>query len=122
MSGGAGSPVNPSSNASSPYEYDLLLRRSPRVGSASRGRDVAPTYTPEHISLADRTRRPYAVGPKECERRCREFEAATKAKRLVEAAELVEEERRTAKRGRRLSRGDPPIKPFLCSCMCQLAR
>ncbi|CAD0055660.1 unnamed protein product [Aureobasidium pullulans] len=27
-------------------EYDLLHARSPRVGSAARGRDVAPTHTP----------------------------------------------------------------------------
>ncbi|THW62727.1 hypothetical protein D6D25_02258 [Aureobasidium pullulans] len=99
MSGGVGGPVNPSANAGSPYvrsgptndpvarrradraaeedrrlallrnqeEYDLLHARSPRVGSAARGRD--------HVSLADRTRRPYAVGPAERERRRREFDA-----------------------------------------------
>ncbi|THX23435.1 hypothetical protein D6D10_10318 [Aureobasidium pullulans] len=90
-------------------EYDLLRSRSPRLGSAGRGRDAARTHTPEHISLADRTRRPYAVGPEEREQRRRDFEAAAEAERLVDAEELVEEERRAAERGRRLSRGDPPV-------------
>ncbi|THY38090.1 hypothetical protein D6C97_10554 [Aureobasidium pullulans] len=60
MSRGAGGPVNPTSNASSPY-------------------------------------------------RRRNFEATTEAKRLINAKELIEEERRAAERSRYLSYGDPPI-------------
>ncbi|THW31201.1 hypothetical protein D6D21_10755 [Aureobasidium pullulans] len=108
MSGGASSPVNPASNASSPY-YNLLRRRSPRLGSTSRGRNAARTYTPKYISLANYTRRLYVVGPKERKRRRRDFKAATKAKRLIDAKELVKEERRAAERSRYLSYSDPPI-------------
>ncbi|TIA04309.1 hypothetical protein D6C81_10620 [Aureobasidium pullulans] len=136
MSGGTSSLVNPASNASSLYvrpsptndpdarrradrvteedrrttlEYDLLRRRSPRISSASRGCNAARTYTPEHISLADYTRRPYVVGPKERERRRRDFKAAIKAKRLIDAKELAKEERRATERSRRLSYGDPLV-------------
>ncbi|CAD0050677.1 unnamed protein product, partial [Aureobasidium pullulans] len=113
MSGGAGGPVTPTLNASSPIfalrEYDLLYYRSPRLDSTSRGRNAARTYTPEHILLANRTRRLYAVSPKERKQRRRNFEATTKAKRLINAEELIEEERRATERSRRLSYGDPPI-------------
>ncbi|THW98967.1 hypothetical protein D6D13_10399 [Aureobasidium pullulans] len=124
MSGGASSLVNPSSNASSlyvrpsPTNDPNARRRADRAAEEDRrtallrnyrGRDAARTYTPEYISLADRTRRPYVVGPKERERRRRDFEAATKAKRLVDAVELVKEERRATKRGRRLSRSNPLV-------------
>ncbi|THZ56187.1 hypothetical protein D6C85_10637 [Aureobasidium pullulans] len=136
MSRGTSSLVNPTSNASSLYvrpsptndlnarrradrvaeedyrttlEYNLLRRRSLYLSSTSRGRNAARTYTPKHISLADRTYYPYVVGPKERERRRRNFEAATKAKRLINAKELVKEERRATERSRCLSRSDPPI-------------
>ncbi|THW81627.1 hypothetical protein D6D15_10578 [Aureobasidium pullulans] len=115
MSRGAGSPVNPASNASSPYtrrpRYGGGLPYYPRekLASTSRGRNAARTYTPEYISLANYTRRLYVVGPKERKRRRRDFKAATKAKRLIDAEELVKEERRAAERSRYLSRSDPPI-------------
>ncbi|THW54793.1 hypothetical protein D6D19_10711, partial [Aureobasidium pullulans] len=136
MSRGASSLVNPASNASLLYvrpsptndpttyrranrvaeedyyttlEYDLLRRRSPRISSASRGRNATRTYTPKYISLADRTRYPYAVGPKERERYRRDFKAATKAKRLIDAKELVKEERRAIEYSRYLSRSDPLV-------------
>ncbi|CAD0038488.1 unnamed protein product, partial [Aureobasidium pullulans] len=116
MSGGTGRLVNPTLNASSPYvrpsptnDYNLLRGRSPRLSSTSRGRDATRTYTPKHISLANRTRRLYAVSPKERKQRRRNFEATTKAKRLIDAKELVKEERRAIERSRYLSRGDPPI-------------
>ncbi|THY80143.1 hypothetical protein D6C92_10664 [Aureobasidium pullulans] len=110
MSRGAGSPVNPTLNASSLYrEYDLLRRRSPRLGSTSYSRNAARTYTPKYISLANRTYRPYVVGPKEYERRRRDFKATTKAKRLIDTKELVKEERRATERSRYLSRSDPSV-------------
>ncbi|THW17560.1 hypothetical protein D6D24_03840 [Aureobasidium pullulans] len=136
ISGGASSPVNPTSNASSLYvcpsptndpdtrrradrvteedrrttlEYDLLRYRSPYISSTSRGRNAARTYTPKYISLADRTRRPYVVSPKERKRRRRDFEAAIKAKRLINTKELAKEERRAIERSRYLSRGDPLV-------------
>ncbi|THY27742.1 hypothetical protein D6C99_10599 [Aureobasidium pullulans] len=89
--------------------YNLLRRRSPYLGSSSYGRNAAYTYTPKHISLANYTRRPYVVGPKERERRRYDFEAATKAKRLINTKELVKEERRVTERSCRLSRGNLPI-------------
>ncbi|THW55160.1 hypothetical protein D6D19_10699 [Aureobasidium pullulans] len=136
MSRGAGSLVNPALNASLLYvcpsptnnpnarrradrvteedrrttlEYNLLRRRSPRISSASRGRNATRTYTLKYISLADRTRRPYVVGPKERERYRRDFEAATKAKRLINTKELAKEERRAIERSRYLSYGDPLV-------------
>ncbi|THX45765.1 hypothetical protein D6D08_10356 [Aureobasidium pullulans] len=108
MSRGTSGPVNPTLNASSPY-YNLLRRRSPRLDSISYGRNATRTYTPEYISLANRTRRPYVVGLEEYERRRRDFKAATKAKRLIDTKELVKEERRAIERSRYLSRGDLPI-------------
>ncbi|THX67083.1 hypothetical protein D6D04_10865 [Aureobasidium pullulans] len=81
MSGGTSGPVNPTSNASLPY----------------------------HILLTDRTRRLYAISPKERKRRRRDFEAATKAKRLIDTKELVKEERYATERSYYLSYGDPPI-------------
>ncbi|THX19277.1 hypothetical protein D6D11_10771, partial [Aureobasidium pullulans] len=110
MSRGTSRLVNPTSNASSPYrEYDLLRYRSPYLDSTSYSRNAARTYTPKHILLANRTRRPYAVGPKERERRRRNFKATTKAKRLIDTKELVKEERRAVERSRRLSYSDLPI-------------
>ncbi|THZ11931.1 hypothetical protein D6C90_10446, partial [Aureobasidium pullulans] len=110
MSRGTSGPVNPTLNASSPYrEYDLLRRRSPYLNFTSRGRNATRTYTPKYISLANYTRRPYVVGPKERKRRYRDFKAATKAKRLIDAKELVKEERRATERSRRLSYGNLPI-------------
>ncbi|THY84154.1 hypothetical protein D6C92_09385 [Aureobasidium pullulans] len=124
MSRGAGSPVNPTSNASSlyvrpsPTNDPNARRRADRATEEDRlttlernyrGRNAARIYTPEHISLADRTRRPYVVGPKERKRRRCDFEAATKAKRLINTKELVEEERRAIERSRYLSRGDPLV-------------
>ena len=64
---------------------------------------------PKYISLANYTRRPYVVGPKERKRRYRDFKAATTANRLIDAKELVKEERRAIERSRRLSYGDLPI-------------
>ncbi|THZ89802.1 hypothetical protein D6C82_10586 [Aureobasidium pullulans] len=108
MSRGTSGLVNPTSNASSPY-YNLLYRRSPYLNSTSRSRNAARTYTSKYISLTDRTRRLYAVSPKERKRRRRDFEAATKAKRLINTKELVKEERRAIERSYRLSYSDLPI-------------
>ncbi|THW81415.1 hypothetical protein D6D15_10620 [Aureobasidium pullulans] len=110
MSRGAGGLVNLTLNASSPYtrrlRYGGELPRYPREKLA---RNAAYTYTPEHISLANRTRYLYVVSPKERKRRRRDFEATTKAKRLIDAKELVKEERRAIERSRYLSYSDLPI-------------
>ncbi|THW26053.1 hypothetical protein D6D22_10814 [Aureobasidium pullulans] len=90
-------------------EYNLLRYRSLRLNSTSYGRNAARTYTPEHISLANYTRRPYIVGLEERKRRRRNFKAATKAKRLIDTKELVKEERRATERSYYLSYSDLPI-------------
>ncbi|THZ11986.1 hypothetical protein D6C89_10866 [Aureobasidium pullulans] len=90
-------------------EYDLLRYYSPYVSSTSYSRNATRTYTPKHISLANRSCRPYAVGPKEYKRRRRDFEAATKAKRLINAEELAKDKRRAAERSCYLSYGDPLV-------------
>ncbi|THW30887.1 hypothetical protein D6D21_10777 [Aureobasidium pullulans] len=79
MSRGASRLVNPTSNASSPYVYP------------------SPTNDLNALGLEERERRRY------------DFEAATKAKRLIDAKELVKEERRATERSYYLSYSDLPI-------------